>query len=80
METLIKTQYNIGDTVYIADCYYDFYANQKPYIIKEILIDINSYSTSIQYEVEQEGYVYQIPESWVFATYEECIKWCEEHN
>jgi hypothetical protein len=80
MEITIKTKYNVGDVVYIADHYYDFYAYRKPYIIKDVLIDVNSRRTYIQYEVEQDGTTYRSPEHWTFTTYEECAKWCEEHN
>ena len=80
MDLTIETQFNIGDVVYVADHYYDFYANHKPYIIKDVLIDINNRRTHIQYEVEQDNFIYRVPEAWVFSSYEKCARWCEEHN
>ena len=80
MEIIIKTKYNTGDIVYIADHYYDFYANRKPYIITDVLIDINNRRTHIEYEVEQDNSIYRVPEAWTFDSYEECAKWCDEHN
>lgn len=80
MQITIATKFNVGDVVYIVDHYYDFYANHKPYVVQDVLIDINSRRTHIQYEVEQDDMMYRVPEDWIFATYEECAKWCEEHN
>lgn len=80
MRLVTETKYNVGDTVYIADHYYDFYANRQPYTIIDVLINVNSRRTFVQYEVEQDGISYRVPEDWTFATYEECVKWCEEHN
>lgn len=80
MKFNIETKFNIGDIVYIADHYYDFYANKKPYIVKDVLIDINKRRTHIKYEVEQDDITYRVPEKWTFNTYEECAKWCDEHN
>ena len=80
MEVSVRTKYNTGDTVYIIDHIYDYYAHHKPYIIKDVLIDINSRRTRIQYEVEQGYTTYRVPEEWTFSTYAECAKWCDEHN
>jgi hypothetical protein len=80
MTVTVETKFNVGDTVYIADNYYDFYANQTPCIVKDVLIDVNRRRTCISYEVEQEDFTYMVPESWMFATYEECEKWCEKQN
>ena len=80
MKTIIETKFNVGDTVYIADHYYDFYANMAPYIVKAILIDVNSRRTHISYEVEQGDTTYRIPECWTFTTYEECAEWCDKEN
>jgi hypothetical protein len=80
METFIKTKFNIGDTVYIADHYYDFYANSAPCLITDVLIDINSRRTRISYEVEQADFTYRIPEEWAFASYEDCAQWCDARN
>lgn len=80
MKITAETKFNVGDTVYIADHYYDFYANHKPYIVSDVLIDINSKRMHISYDVDQDDFTYSVPEEWVFATYEECTKWCDEHN
>ena len=80
MKTTIETKFNVGDTVYVADHYYDFYANHKPYIVRDVLVDINSKRTLISYDVEQDEFTYRVPETWVFVTYEECSKWCDGHN
>lgn len=80
MRVTVETKFNVGDIVYVADHYYDFYANHKPYIVSDVLIDINSKRTRIAYDVEQDGFIYRVPEEWTFSTYEECTKWCDEHN
>lgn len=80
MNISINTKFNIGDKVYIADLYYDFYACRKPHTIIDILIDINRHRTHIMYEVKQDNVTYRVPERLTFDTYEECAKWCEEHN
>jgi hypothetical protein len=80
MEISVKTKYNVGDVVYIADCYYDFYANHEPYVVKDVIIDINTHRTRIQYEVEQKYTSYRVSEAMTFSTYAQCAKWCNEHN
>ena len=80
MEALIETKFNIGDTVYIADHYYDFYANSEPCLITDVLIDINSRRTRISYEVKQGDFTHLITEALVFDSYDECAKWCEARN
>lgn len=80
MKLSIETKFNIGDTVYIAECYEDWFACKKPFIISDILISANSQTTHVLYEGQQDGLKSRVPEDWVFGTYEECIKWCDEHN
>ena len=80
MKAAVESKFNVGDTVYIADHYYDFYASHLPCVVCDILININSKRTHISYEVEQDDYMYRVPEEWTFATYEECARWCEENN
>ena len=80
MKLSIETKFNIGDTVYIAECYEDWFAYKKPCVISDISISANSKTTHILYEVQQDGLTDRVPEDWVFGTYEECIKWCDEHN
>lgn len=80
MKIDIETKFNIGDMVYIADHYYDLYPQQEPFIITDILININGHSTLIRYDAECNNGSCRVPEEWVFKTYAECTKWCEEHN
>ena len=80
MKVTIDTKFNVGDTVYIADHYYDFYASSEPCIIRDVLIDINSKRTHIAYEVEQKDFTYRVPETWTFASYDECAQWCDLKN
>lgn len=76
----IETMFNIGDNVYAADHYYDYCAVKEPYIISDIIVNINSRGTRVMYCVEQNGRTDRFPEEWLFNTYEECTKWCNERN
>lgn len=80
MDINIKTKYNIGDTVYTADHYYDFYPISTPGIVKNILFDGDVDKVRIDYVIEQDIFTVRTPEEWLFLTYAECTKWCEEHN
>lgn len=80
MKLSIETKFNIGDTVYLAECFEDWFAYEKPYIISDISISANRQTTHILYKVQQDGFTDRVPEDWVFGTYEECKKWCDEHN
>lgn len=80
MKFTIETQFNIGDTVYAADHYYDYYASHTPYVITDIGVNIKNRSTHIMYYVKQGERTDRFPEGWLFKTYEECAKWCDEHN
>lgn len=80
MKAIVETKFNVGDVVYVADHYYDLYAQKEPYVITDVLIDINSHRTIIRYDVENKNGSCSIPEEWVFETYAECTKWCKEHN
>ena len=80
MKFTIETQFNIGDTVYAADHYYDYYASHTPYVISDIIINVSKRNIRIMYCVEQGERTERFPEEWCFATYEECAKWCEENN
>lgn len=80
MKVNFETQFNIGDIVYVADHYYDFYATSKPYVVSDIIINISCRDIRTMYCVEQGDLIDRFPEDWLFATYEECAKWCEEHN
>ena len=80
MDININTKFNVGDTVYIADHYYDFYPINEPGTIKNILIDGDINKIRIDYEIEQDIFVVRVPEEWTFDSYAQCTKWCEEHN
>lgn len=78
MKLSIETKFNIGDTVYIAERFEDWFAYKKPYIIFDISISANSQIVRILYEVQQDRFTDSVPEDLVFSTYEECVKWCDE--
>ena len=80
MKISIETKFNIADIVYIAQCYADWFAYEKPCVITDIFISANSRTTHILYEIQQDDFVDRLSESWVFGTYEECAHWCDEHN
>lgn len=80
MKLSIETKFNIGDTVYIAERFEDWFAYKKPHIISDISISASSKAVHILYEVQQDGFTDSVPEDLVFSTYEECAKWCNERN
>ena len=80
MKLSIETKFNIGDTVYIAECYEDWFAYKESCIISDISISANSQTTHVLYEVQQDGFTDRVPADWIFSTYDECKKWCDEHN
>ena len=80
MKIDVETKFNVGDVVYVAEHYYEFYANKRPHTIKNIFVKATPWHTRILYEVECEGVIEHISEVCVFATYEECTKWCKENN
>jgi hypothetical protein len=80
MVKTVTTKFDIGDKVYSVYCFAEFYPIRQPFVIKDILVNMNSRKTTVQYTIKQNNYMDQVPEEWVFATYEECTKWCEKHN
>lgn len=80
MDINIKTKFNIGDAVYVAEAYYELYACKEPRIITDILFCGNARHTSVRYELTHNGDSDVVPETWVFGSYEDCTKWCEEHR
>ena len=80
MKFSLETQFDIGDAVYTADHYHDYYANSTPHVITDIIININNRGIRTMYCVEQGGLADRFPGEWVFSTYEECTKWCDEQN
>lgn len=80
MKITINTKFDIGDVVYAADHYYDYYTSHTPYVVSDIIINVNDRDVRTMYCVEQNGIANRFPEDWLFATYEECTKWCDENN
>ena len=80
METNIETKFNINDKVYVVELYHEYYASKEPYIVVGIDIDITEHATRIRYRLERDGESNSAIEDMIFATYEECTKWCNEHN
>lgn len=79
MNINIETKYNIGDTVYIAEHYDEFFPS-KPLEVIGILIKISPIATLVEYKLQDNGYDEIVIEPYIFATYEECVKWCDNHN
>ena len=80
MKLNIDTNFDIGDIVYAADHYYDYYANHRPYVVTDIVVNVNNDSTRTMCGVERDGVANRFPEEWLFRTYEECLQWCEAQN
>ena len=85
MNVSINTKYNIGDEVWFADYIYDtFCPCEYSGKIYEINIEITFTQMQVLYWVSAEcgeRHIYEeYPENVCFATYEECTKWCKEHN
>lgn len=80
MKFTIGTKFNIGDVVYAADHYYDYYASHMPYVITNIIVNLGDRNIRIMYYVERGEHLDRFPEEWLFKTYEECEQWCREHN
>lgn len=80
MKITFETKFNIGDQVYLAETYHEYWANSKPYTVVGISIHMNEHATKIIYRIEQDGLIDSVSENLLFATHEECVKWCEEHN
>lgn len=72
--------FNIGDMVYVAESYHEYVANSQPYEIVGISIHTNGQTTKVIYDIHQEYILTTVSEKFIFATYEECEKWCKEHN
>ena len=82
---IIDLKHETGDTVWVADYYYDtFYPCKHPGKIEVIEIKIsdkcrNIYCwVNIDYGGEIRVEVY--PEKMCFRSYDECVKWCDEYN
>lgn len=80
MKITIETKFNIGDDVYAIDHYYELHPRKKPCVITDIFLYGSAGHPIVRYEVVCDGNVEVFPESWLFATYEECTKWCKKNN
>lgn len=80
MKITADTKFNIGDTVYAAESYEVYWANKTPYIVIDITVNVNEDMTRIVYTINQDYIIDTVSEDFLFATYEECMKWCKEHN
>ena len=80
MKVTADTKFNIGDAVYAAEPYEVYWANKTPYIVIGITLHMNENVTRIVYTINQDYTITTVSEEFLFATYEECMKWCKEHN
>lgn len=82
MRINIETKFNIGDTVYVTDYYNDTYhASKRRCIINYIDVHVVP-NLVVIYSVTYKdwGTTSEYVEHMLFATYEECQKWCDERN
>ena len=79
MNISATTEFDIGDSVYIAETY-DVYVPDGPYNIIGIKLQIIDNATTVRYMLDNGDKLYGYPEHLCFDTYEECLKWCYEHN
>ena len=81
MQITLDTKFNIGDTVYMKDHYYDHWYASKAHEVTEINVVIRQNKTTILYTVQSAHKITtHCPEDWLFNTLEEAMQWCEEHN
>lgn len=81
MTLTFNTKFNIGDTVYCAECYHDYcFAEHDPYTITSITTCTTESGSSMYYNITRNGVTIRCSEGWLHQTYEECTKWCEEQN
>lgn len=82
MDINIKTKFNIGDKVYSFTCYDGVHsAINCAYEVVSAEIHIGK-TLAIYYDVLMTDLlmVGSYAEDNLFATYEECVQWCNEHN
>ena len=80
MKLTIDTKFDIGSTVYNVELYYEYYVEKNPYTVVGVSISISDHTMKTTYRIERDGDLRTVSENSIFATYEECAKWCEEHN
>ena len=80
MDFSIITKYDIGDTVYIAE-FYEGYMPSRELTVVSIDISVSTSKTKVIYNLNDgENYKGYYLEEALFATCEECTKWCEERD
>lgn len=81
MNINVITKFNIGDTVYMKEHYYDHWYISKAHKVTEINVVIRQDKTNILYTVQSEHKITtHCPEDWLFVTSEEGAEWCKKHN
>lgn len=80
MKVTADTKFNIGDAVYATEPYEVYWPNKTPYIVVGITVHMNENVTRIVYTINQDYIITTVSEEFLFATYEECMKWCKEYN
>lgn len=83
MKINLQTIFDVGDTVYFPELYSDYWYPSDPAIVTEVSINITSSAyTNIKYYVTDPIGARRLPvcESYCFATYEECAKWCHANS
>ena len=85
MNIVVNTKYNINDTVWFADYFYDtFFPCKYPAKISEINIDVDENKQAVHYwttvDYGNGTSLVRQSEDACFNTYEECTKWCDEQN
>ena len=81
MKITIDSKFNIGDAVFVPECYEIYWANPTQHIVKDIFIKVTrNRSVSITYRLLQNELTDVVSENFLFATYEECKLWCDQQN
>lgn len=79
----VDAKYNIGDKVFVADCYDGYYVPAGPYSIDCISVRVNRYGTQLSYGVHDDNDFLDFTtasEDLLFETYGECTEWCKKQN
>lgn len=80
MKVTTETKFDIGSKVYNAELYHEYYAEKDPYTVVGVSIHISDHAMKTTYRIERGGIIRFTSENFIFSTYDECTKWCEEHN
>ena len=80
----VKSKFNIGDTVWVADYYYDdwFISNEDGYLICGIEAYINENTQHVNYVIKDitNNTISKQPSHHCFGSYDECKQWCDKEN